>query len=110
MTGKPLAHSATPNRGIPVQPFWEHIERVTRAATVSAGRAAEFWKGDRDSFCGEVEAAARFHDCGKLAPENQAVLTGLSKKGLPVRHEDAGAAWLLEWHREKAALLVASHH
>jgi CRISPR-associated endonuclease/helicase Cas3 len=38
------------------------------------------------------------------------VLAGLSKKGLPVRHEDAGAAWLLERQREKAALLVASHH
>jgi CRISPR-associated endonuclease/helicase Cas3 len=45
-----------------------------------------------------------------LAPENQAVLAGLSKKGLPVRHEDAGAACLLENRREKAALLVVSHH
>lgn len=110
MTGKLLAHSGRPERGIPAQPFWDHIERVTRAAADSAGRAAAFWKGDSDSFCREVEAAARFHDCGKLATENQTVLAGFSRKALPVRHEDAGAACLLEQHREKAALLVASHH
>jgi CRISPR-associated endonuclease/helicase Cas3 len=110
MTGKPLAHSARPKLGIPAQPFWEHIERVTRAAVESAGRAADFWTGDREFFCGEVEAAARFHDCGKLAPENQNVLGHSSKDPLPVRHEDAGAAWLLTQQRETAALLAASHH
>src|ERR1035438_536685 len=106
----PSTHMAPANRGIPAQPFWKHIKRVTRAAAVGAGRLTRFWKGNRESFCAEVGASARFHDCGKLAPENQAVLAGLSKKGLPVRHEDAGAACLLENRREKAALLVVSHH
>ncbi|MGP8247894.1 MAG: DEAD/DEAH box helicase [Bryobacteraceae bacterium] len=105
-----LAHSARPERGVPPQGFWEHIERVTCAAVDSAGRASAFWTGDRDLFCAEVEAAARLHDCGKLAPENQAVLARISRDRLPVRHEDAGAAWLLEDRRKKAALLVASHH
>jgi CRISPR-associated endonuclease/helicase Cas3 len=110
MTGKPLAHSARPKRGITAQPFWEHIERVTRTALENAGSAGTFWIGNHESFCAEVEAAARFHDCGKLAPENQAVLVRSSKDPLPIRHEDAGAAWLLQKQREKAALLVASHH
>ena len=110
MTGKPLAHSARPKRGIPAQPFWEHIERVTCAAVTSAGHATAFWSGDREAFCAEVEAAARFHDCGKLAPENQDVLARSSKDPLPIRHEDAGAAFLIGKKREMAALLVASHH
>jgi CRISPR-associated endonuclease/helicase Cas3 len=109
MSGKPLAHSARPKRGIGAQPFWEHIERVTNAAGESA-HAAAFWRGDRESFRAEVEAAARFHDCGKLAPENQEVLARSSKDPLPIRHEDAGTACLLEKQRVKAAVLVASHH
>ncbi len=110
MNGKPLAHSARPKRGIPAQPFWKHIERVTAAAVKNAGHAAAFWTGDRELFRAEVEVAAGLHDCGKLAPENQDVLRRSSKDPLPVRHDDAGAAWLLERQREKAALLVASHH
>jgi CRISPR-associated endonuclease/helicase Cas3 len=110
MNGKLLAHSARPQRGVPPQGFWEHIERVTRAAVESAGRAAAFWSGNRELFRAEVESAARLHDCGKLAPENQAVLRRVSRDPLPVRHEDAGTAWLLESQRKKAAMLVASHH
>ncbi len=110
MTGKPLAHSARPKRGIVAQLFWEHIERVTGAAVKSAADAAAFWTGEREAFCEEVEAAARFHDCGKLAPENQNVLARSSKDPLPIRHEDGGSAMLLEKLRQKAALLVASHH
>lgn len=110
MTGKPLAHSARPKRGIPAQPFWKHIGSVACDALTNASCAAGFWSGDRESFCAEVEAAARFHDCGKLAPENQTVLARSAKDPLPVRHEDGGAAYLLERRRENAALLVASHH
>ncbi|HYW45314.1 MAG TPA: DEAD/DEAH box helicase, partial [Bryobacteraceae bacterium] len=110
MSGKLLAHSARKKRGIPAQPFWQHIERVTCAAVENAVRASAYWAGDRAGLCTEVEAAARFHDCGKLAPENQEVLARSEKDALKVRHEDAGAAWLWEMQRKKAALLVASHH
>src|ERR1022692_1943006 len=110
MTGKPLAHSARPKRGIPAQGFWEHTEAVARMAVENAGHACEFWTGDRGFLRIEVEAAARLHDCGKLAPENQEVLARSSKDPLPVRHEDAGAAWLLERRSKTAAMLVASHH
>ncbi|MBK5291615.1 MAG: CRISPR-associated protein [Acidobacteriia bacterium] len=110
MTGKPLAHSARPKRGILAQGFWEHINRVANGAAESARNAVTFWSGNRESFCAEVEAAARFHDCGKLAPENQEVLARSSKDRLPIRHEDGGTAWLLAEKRRQAALLVASHH
>jgi CRISPR-associated endonuclease/helicase Cas3 len=110
MSGRLLAHSARPNRGISAQPFWDHIQRVAGAAVRSARHAAHFWIGEREAFCADVEAAARFHDCGKLAPENQAVLARSSKDRLEVRHEDAGAALLMEKQQERAALLVASHH
>lgn len=110
MNGQPLAHSARPDRGIPAQPFWEHVERVTGAAASNAHRASRFWAGDREAFCAEVEIAAGFHDCGKLAPENQHVLERSSKDRLPVRHEDAGVALLLDKQRVRAAMLVASHH
>ncbi len=110
MTGTPLAHSARPKRGIPAQPFWKHIDRVACDALTNASSAAFFWTGDGESFCAEVEASGRFHDCGKLAPENQAVLARSAKDPLPIRHEDGGAAYLLERRRENAALLVASHH
>jgi len=110
MTGKLLAHSARPKRGIPAQEFWQHTEEVASKAAENAGHACEFWTGDRGFFRAEVKAAARLHDCGKLAPENQEVLARSCKDPLPVRHEDAGAAWLLERRSTKAALLVASHH
>ncbi len=93
-----------------MQGFWEHTEAVARRAVENAGHACEFWTGDRGFFRAEVETAARLHDCGKLAPENQEVLARSSKDPLPVRHEDAGAAWLLERRSTKAAMLVASHH
>ncbi len=110
MNGKPLAHSARPKWSIPVQLFWEHTDRVEEAAARNARLAAAFWTGDRTTFIAEVQAAARFHDCGKLAPENQAVLARSSKDPLPVRHEDGGCALLMNQRRERAALLVASHH
>jgi len=76
----------------------------------NAGHVCEFWTGHREFFRAEVEVAARLHDCGKLAPENQEVLARSSKDPLPIRHEDGGAAWLLERRSTKAAMLVASHH
>src|SRR5437588_873471 len=57
MSGKPLAHSSRPKRGIPPQLFWEHIERVRHAAGRNAGRAARYWKGDREFFEAGIGAA-----------------------------------------------------
>lgn len=105
-----LAHSARPDRSIPAQGYWEHITNVLSLSGERAKKATAYWTGDRDLFCSSVEAAARVHDCGKLADENQHVLQTSSSHPLPIRHEDAGAAWLLQQNSHLAAMLVASHH
>ena len=111
MSGKPLAHSARPKRGIPAQGFWEHIDGVTRRAVEAARRVAERWNGDRRIFIEEVTAAAQLHDCGKLAPENQAGARRVDvARNCRSVARTGGAAWLLEAGRQKAAMLVASHH
>ena len=110
MIGRLLAHSARPKRGIPEQDYWEHIEVVRRRAVDAGTRASDFWSGDRVAFVADVGAAAQWHDCGKLAPENQKVLACVKGEKLPVKHEDGGAALLVEAQRMRAALLVASHH
>ncbi len=110
MKSKLLAHSARAEQGVPPQPYWEHIHRVTDLAGRNAIGAASFWRRERAQFCGEIEAAALYHDCGKLCSENQAVLGGLKREKLPVDHTDAGTALLLSKRRETAAMLVRSHH
>jgi CRISPR-associated endonuclease/helicase Cas3 len=111
MNDAPLAHSARPERGIPAQGLWEHVQNVAAAAAQFAAAAAgRFSITDAAAFRATVEAAGVVHDCGKLAPENQRVLAGGAAGALPVKHHDAGAAWLLEAGCLPAAVLVASHH
>jgi CRISPR-associated endonuclease/helicase Cas3 len=105
-----LAHSARRDRGIPSQRYWDHVKNVVNSASDKADKASMYWRGDRSLFCSSVIAAAHVHDCGKLADENQLVLRTSSSRSLPVRHEDAGVAWLLQHKSELSALLVASHH
>jgi len=106
----PLAHSARPERGIPRQGLWEHVRNVAAAAGEFARAAARFSTVDAAAFRAIVETAAIAHDCGKLAPENQQVLAGGPERALPVKHHDAGAAWLLEAGCLPATVLVFSHH
>jgi CRISPR-associated endonuclease/helicase Cas3 len=104
-----LAHSK-PEWGLSAQGYLDHIENVVRLAkqftsevdTVAPGFVA-LW----NSVC----VAAAVHDCGKLAHENQRVLSGEQKADrLPVPHEDAGALWLLRLNAAFAAMLVYAHH
>jgi CRISPR/Cas system-associated endonuclease/helicase Cas3 len=81
-----------------------------RRASENASQASRYWTGDAALFCASVTTAARAHDCGKLAEENQKILRESSTSALPLRHEDAGAAWLLQNQNELSAVLVASHH
>ena len=110
MTQVPVAHSARPEFGIPAQLYWDHVRAVMSRAEANASAAAHYWTGRPESLQEEVRAAALLHDCGKLCPENQAVLAGSGAGKLPIRHEDAGAEWLLDAKRETSALLVYSHH
>ena len=56
--------------------------------------------------------AALFHDLGKLDILNQNVLKGTTKGGLPVLHDDAGAAYWLnnETPSFMIAVLIYCHH
>jgi CRISPR-associated endonuclease/helicase Cas3 len=83
---------------------------VVRGAAFFARRAAAFYTGDRRALIEDVTAAAAYHDFGKLDPDNQAVLRRVSRERLPIAHEDAGTAHLLNCGRNEAAVLVAGHH
>jgi CRISPR-associated endonuclease/helicase Cas3 len=57
-----------------------------------------------------IDAAAAFHDLGKLDIENQAVLAGGRGAPLPWDHVDAGVAHLSAAKNLMAAWLVRAHH
>jgi len=103
-----LAHS--PNPPIGPQTYLDHISNVEREARANAGRAAGFYAGEGRPFIEDVAAAAAYHDLGKLDVANQGVLRDVSRRRLPISHEDAGVARLLECNRSEAAVLVAAHH
>jgi len=104
----PLAHS--PRGDVPAQDYVTHVTEVRAGAIGNARRASDFYSGDRDSFVGWVDAAAVYHDLGKLDDENQAVLKEDSRKPLPIAHEDAGVAELDGLNHGEPAVLVAAHH
>jgi CRISPR-associated endonuclease/helicase Cas3 len=95
---------------VPAQAYREHIEHVRRLAIANARRATSCYTGDRTAFIDVVEAAAIYHDLGKLDEVNQEVLRRESNDPLCVAHEDAGVAELLKLHRRESAVLVAAHH
>ncbi|TAJ76307.1 HD domain-containing protein, partial [bacterium] len=103
-----LAHS--PKGVVPAQTYREHIENVRRLAVEKAVRATKSYIGDKEAFVDAVEAAAIYHDLGKLDDSNQEVLHRESNDPLPLAHEDAGVAELLKQRRSESAVLVAAHH
>jgi CRISPR-associated endonuclease/helicase Cas3 len=107
-TNAPLAHS--PRQGVPEQTYFEHVTNVRREAIRNAHRASVFYAGDRDGFVGWIEAAALYHDLGKLDDANQVVLQNDSRKPLPVAHDDAGVAELEKLGRQEAVVLACAHH
>ena len=104
----PLAHSPRP--GIPAQTYFKHVSNVRHQAICNAQSAAAFYTGDRDSFVSWIEAAALYHDLGKLDKANQAVLQKDSRKPLPIAHDDAGVAELDKLGRQEAVILASGHH
>lgn len=104
----PRAHS--PHRGVPAQTYFEHVTNVWLEAFRNAKSAAKFYNGNRKGFIGWIEAAALYHDLGKLDNANQDVLKQDSLKPLPIAHEDAGAAALWKLNQKESAVLVAAHH
>lgn len=103
-----LAHSA--RQTAPAQSYQEHIANCRSCSRLNARRAARFYSGARREFVETVEAAAVFHDLGKLDDANQQVLRRISHDPLAVPHEDAGVERLLRLGRNESAVLVAAHH
>jgi CRISPR-associated endonuclease/helicase Cas3 len=108
MTNPLLAHS--PRHGKPPQTYAEHVTNVLYGAIRNARNAAAFYSDNREEFVEWVEAAALYHDLGKLDRENQTVLEKYSRKPLPIAHDDAGVAALWELRRKESAVLVVAHH
>lgn len=105
----PLAHSA-PHEGGRAQPYAEHVAAVTRRA-VDHARAMLKYASDKHAGLVEVvEAAAAFHDLGKLDPDIQAQLAKGRGASLYWDHIDAGVAHLMAAGAEAAAWLVRGHH
>jgi len=106
-----LAHSA--KDGISEQTYKQHVSEVLRMACEYAGNAAAYSSLGK-LLLEAVEYAAAYHDLGKLDDDNQTVLRTGSKGSLPVKHWDAGTAYLLTYSERLAnligAFLVACHH
>jgi CRISPR-associated endonuclease/helicase Cas3 len=108
VTEKSLAHSKRAD--IPAQEYREHIQNVRRNAVDNARRATDFYAADRGAFLDWVDAAALYHDLGKLDAANQDVLERDSGEALPIAHEDAGVAQLERLGRRESVVLAAAHH
>ncbi len=107
---EPLAHSAKSDKGIPTQSYKDHICGVVKQAADNASGACSYLTGADFGFQESVVNAAICHDLGKLDSENQHVLESTSQRGLPVKHEDAGAAFLLKQKCFSSAILASKHH
>ncbi len=82
----PLAHSR--RDGVSAQTYVAHVTNVRRDTVGNAQRAVAFYAGDQEAFIGWVDAAALYHDLGKLDEANQAVLrqsADFGASGHPVR-------------------------
>lgn len=108
MVGESLAHSAEPPT--PVQTYREHVDHVRDGVVHNARAACKYYSGDSEALVRAVEAAALYHDLGKLDEGNQEVLRRSSHVKLPLPHEDAGVAELIRQSHLEAAVLVAAHH
>jgi hypothetical protein len=107
----PLAHSARPAKGIPVQPYPEHVANVLKSAYETMTAAQAYRSGGPDAkLLSAVRWSSVFHDLGKLLQENQSVLRAIDGGRLPIPHEDAGAAYCI-WNKQLAAAwVIAQHH
>lgn len=106
-----LAHSA--RNGQFAQSYQEHIKNVQRDACCNAEKAARYAVHYSETLKVSVALAAPVHDMGKLDEKNQEALHQKSKCGrLPLRHQDAGVAFL-KTTRESflyPQLAVSAHH
>lgn len=119
---EPLAHSARKEQGIGPQTYREHVGNVAYGSCKRAKTMLRYYsraKGWASIACllDTVLIAADFHDLGKLDPGFQKTLKDNRTSDEHIRHEDAGAAWLIQKAAEtgndgllESAALIAAHH
>lgn len=106
-----LAHSA--RNGCPAQSYQEHIKNVQRDACRNAEETAQYAVLHGETLKASVALVAPVHDMGKLDEKNQEALHQESKCGkLPLRHQDAGVAFLKKTRESflYSQLAVSAHH
>lgn len=104
-----LAHSA-PKDGIEGDPYARHIEAVRRGARERAAEMLRYATPPLEGLLEAIDAAATFHDLGKLDCQNQAALQQGRGTKLRWDHIDAGVAHLSSLNDWMAAWLVRAHH
>ena len=106
-----LAHSKKGD--VPPQPYEKHVACVTGLAGKYAREAQQYGRADGDLLLNTTEAAATYHDLGKLDDANQTVLSNeKTAASLPINHTDAGTAFLLSDKNNAllSAVAIRSHH
>lgn len=105
----PLAHSP-PQQGEKGDPYARHIGGVQCGALQRAQAMLSRASGVPSGLADAIEAAAVFHDLGKLDPDIQAAFRRGRGNRLKWDHVDAGVARLSVRQDWMAAWLVRAHH
>lgn len=107
----PLAHSA-PHQGLCGDPYVRHVAAVRRGARERAEAMLRFADDPLPGLLNAIDAAATFHDLGKLDRDVQAAIRNGRGTRLRWDHVDAGVAHLSSKDVQNwmAAWLVRAHH
>lgn len=104
-----LAHSPA-REGLKGDPYLRHVEAVRQGARVRALAMLRYATGAPPWLLDAIDAAAVFHDLGKLDPDIQAAFRKGRGKRLGWDHIDAGVAHLSSKEDWMATWLVRAHH
>lgn len=105
----PLAHSA-PQDGRKGDPYERHVKAVRQGALKRAKEMLLYATDLPQGMLDAIDAAASFHDFGKLDPENQCAFYKGRGNRLKWDHIDAGVAYLSSKQDWMGAWLVRAHH
>jgi CRISPR-associated endonuclease/helicase Cas3 len=105
----PLAHSPA-REGASGDPYERHINAVRRGARERAEEILRYTSNPQPGLSEAIEAAAAFHDLGKIDPDIQKIFRKGRGNKLKWDHIDAGVAHLSTEQDWMAAWLVRAHH